>query len=115
VSIIRQEYSEGRDNMDLRYPPLSPTATPMIVHQNSVCVSSSLGPLDVRLPLVVHQNSVCVSLGPLDVRLPLILRNPNPEIAESLLTVSMSTVIYYLDLAQDPRNSHCAATETNDF
>jgi len=56
--------------MDLRYPPLSPTAAPMIV----------------------HQNSVCVSLGPLNVRLPLILVNPNPGIAESLLTVSMSTV-----------------------
>jgi hypothetical protein len=82
--------------MDLRSPPLSPTAAPMIVHQNSVCVSLSL---DVRLPLVVHQNSVCVSSGPLDVRLPLevvrlplILGNPNPGIAESLLTVSMSTV-----------------------
>ena len=66
--IVRQEYSEGPDNMDLRYPPLSPTAAPMIVHQNSVCVSS------------------------LDVRPPLILVNPNPGIVESLLTVSMSTV-----------------------
>jgi hypothetical protein len=65
--------------MDLRSPPLSLTAAPMIVHQNSVCVSLSLSPLDVRLPLEV-------------VRLPLILGNPNPGIAESLLTVSMSTV-----------------------
>ena len=51
------------DRIDLRFPPLSPTA----------------------VPVIVHQNSVCVSLGPLDVRLPLILVNPNPGIAESLL------------------------------
>ena len=51
--------------MDLRYPPLSPTAAPMIVHQNSVCVSLSLGPLKVGLPLI--------------------LVNPNPGIAESVL------------------------------
>jgi hypothetical protein len=51
VCIVRQEYSEGPDNLDLRYPPLSPTAAPMIVHQNSVCVS--LNPLDVRLPLIL--------------------------------------------------------------
>jgi hypothetical protein len=42
--------------------------------------------------MIVHQNSVCVSLGPLDVRLPLILVSPNPGIAESLSTVSISTV-----------------------
>jgi hypothetical protein len=54
--------------------------------------------------MIVHQNSVCVSLslGPLDVGLPLILGDPNPGIVESLLTVSMSTVIYCLDLAQNP-------------
>jgi hypothetical protein len=68
--IIRQEYSEGPDNIDLRYSPLLPTVAPMIV----------------------HQNSACVSLGLLNVRLPLILVNPNPGIAESLLIVSMSTV-----------------------
>jgi hypothetical protein len=68
ISIVRQEYSEGRDNVDLRYPPLSPTAAPMIVRQNSVCVSLSLGPLKVALPLI--------------------LVNPNPGIAESLSTVS---------------------------
>jgi hypothetical protein len=56
--------------MDLRFPPLSSTAPPVIV----------------------HQNLVCVSLGPLDVRSPLILVNPNPGIAEPLFTVSMSTV-----------------------
>jgi len=77
VCIVRQEYSEGRGNMDLRYPPLSPTAAPM----------------------VVHQNSVYASLDPLDVRLPLILGMPNPGIADSLLTVSMSTVKDHLDLA----------------
>jgi hypothetical protein len=90
--IVRQEYSEGRDNVDLRYPPLSPTAAPMIV----------------------HQNSVCVFLSPLDVRLSLILENPNPGMAESLLTVSMSTVIYYLDLAQNSRNSHFTAMRANE-
>jgi hypothetical protein len=65
VSIVRQEYSEGPDNnnMDLRFPPLSPTAALM----------------------VVHQDSVCASLDPLDVRLPLILVMPNPGIADSLL------------------------------
>src|SRR5271154_1820535 len=69
--IIRQENSEGPDNIDLRFPPLSPTAVPVIVHQNSVCVS--LAPLHVS------------SLGPLHVRLPLILVNPNPGIVEPLL------------------------------
>jgi len=63
VYIVRQEYTEGPDNMDLRYSPLSPTVVPMIV----------------------HQNSVYVSLSPLDVRLPLILVNPNPGIVEPLL------------------------------
>jgi hypothetical protein len=61
--IIRQEYSEGPDNIDLRFPPLSPTA----------------------VPVIVHQNSVYVSLSPLHVRLPLILVNPNPGIVEPLL------------------------------
>ena len=79
VCIIRQEYSEGPDNMDLRYPPLSPTAAPMVVHQNSVC--ASLNPLDV-------------------VRLSLILVILNPGIADSLLTVSMFTVKCHLDLAK---------------
>jgi hypothetical protein len=64
--------------MDLRYPPLSPTATPMIVYQNSVC--ASLNPLDV-------------------VRLPLILGMPNLGIADALLTVSMSAVKCHFDLA----------------
>ena len=78
VCIVRQEYSEGPDNLDLPYPPLSSTAAPMIVHQNSVC--ASLDPLNV-------------------VKLPLILGIPNPGVADSLLTVSMSTVKCYLDLA----------------
>jgi hypothetical protein len=56
---------------DLRYPPLSPTAAPMIVHRNSACASLDL--LDV-------------------VRLPLILEIPNPGVAESLSTMSISTV-----------------------
>jgi hypothetical protein len=61
--------------MDLRYPPLSSTAA----------------------PIVVHQDPVCASLDHLDVRLPLILGMPNPGIADSLLTVSMSTVKCHLD------------------
>jgi hypothetical protein len=56
--------------MNLRYPLLSPTAA----------------------PIIVHQNPAYVSLSPLNVRLLLILGNPNPGIAESLLTVSMPTV-----------------------
>jgi hypothetical protein len=45
------------------------------------------------LPVIVHRNSAWASLDPLDVvRLSLILGVPNPGIAESLLTVSMSTV-----------------------
>jgi hypothetical protein len=74
--------------MDLRYPPLSPTAAPM----------------------TVYQNLVCVSLGPLDVRPPLILVNQNPGIAESLLTVGMFTV----DLVQNPSNSHRSAMTANE-
>ena len=62
--------------MDLRFPPLSPTAPRMIVHRNSAC--ASLDPLDV-------------------VRLPLILGVPNPGIAETLSTVSMSTVDLVLE------------------
>jgi hypothetical protein len=54
--------------MDLRYPPLSPTAAPMIVHQNSVYVSLKV-------------------VGP-----SLILGGLNHGISESLLTVSMLTV-----------------------
>ena len=79
--------------MDLRYPPLSPTAAPMIVHPNSAC--ASLDPLDV-------------------VRLPLILGIPNLGIADSLLTVSMSIVTYYLDLDNNPSNSHCNARRANE-
>jgi hypothetical protein len=52
--------------MDLRYPPLSPTAAPMVVCQNSVC--ASLNPLTLGMPI--------------------------PGIADSLLIVSMSTVKY---------------------
>jgi hypothetical protein len=78
VCIIRQEYSERPDNLDLRYLPLPATAALMVVHQNSVC--ASLHPLDV-------------------VRLPVILRMPNPGVADSLLTVSLSIVKCYLDLA----------------
>jgi hypothetical protein len=45
--------------------------------------------------MVVYQNSVYASFDPLDVvRLLLILGMPNPGIADSLLTVSMSTVKY---------------------
>src|SRR5436305_8136324 len=69
----------------LRYSPLSPTATPMIVHRNSAC--ASLNPLNVAGLLLI----------------------PNPGIAESLLTVSMSTV----DLVQNPSNSQCSARATN--
>jgi hypothetical protein len=53
--------------MDLRFPPLSPIAAPVIVHRDLVCVS-------------------------LDLRVSLILVYPNPGIAEPLFTVSMSTV-----------------------
>jgi len=58
----------GPDNIDLRYSPLSPTAAPMIVHQNSVCVSLNV------------------------VGLSLILGGLNHGISDSLLTVSMQTV-----------------------
>jgi hypothetical protein len=54
--------------IDLRYSPLSPTAAPMIVHQNSVCVSLHV------------------------VGLSLILGGLNHGISDSLLTVSMQTV-----------------------
>jgi hypothetical protein len=49
---------------------------------------------DLRAPpIIVHRNSAYASLDPLDiVGLPLIPGAPNPGIAESLLTVSMSTV-----------------------
>jgi hypothetical protein len=67
--------------MGSRYPPLSPTAAPMIIHPNSAC--ASLDPLDV-------------------VGLPLILIIPNLAIADSLLPVSMSIVTYYLDLDNNP-------------
>src|SRR4051812_23617204 len=85
LCIVRQENSEGPDNMDLRYPPLSPTAAP-----------------------------VCASLNPLNVRLSLTLEMPNPGIADSLLTVSMS-VKCHLDLAQNPSNSHCIGRVQSGF
>src|SRR4051794_5648040 len=75
--------------MDLRYPPLSPTAAPIVVCQNSVY--ASLDPLDV-------------------VRLPLILGTPNPGIADSLLTVSISN-----SQIQNPSNSHCIGTAQSCF
>ena len=54
--LVRQEYSEGLDNMDLRYLPLSPTAAPMVLCQNSVC--ASLDALDlVRLHLILGMPS----------------------------------------------------------
>ena len=74
--MVRQEYSEGPDNIASHYLPLSLTATPMVVHQNLVCAF-----LD-RL-IVVYP--------------PLIQGILNPGIPDSLLTVSMSTVKCHLD------------------
>jgi hypothetical protein len=80
MCVVRQEYSEGPGNKDLRFAPLSPTAAPMTVYQYSICASSSSDPLKVvRLPLNV-------------VRPPPILEIPNPGIAESPLTVSISSI-----------------------
>jgi hypothetical protein len=52
VYFVRQEYSEGPDNMDLRYSPLSPTAALIVADQDSIY--ASLNPLDVlRLLLIL--------------------------------------------------------------
>jgi hypothetical protein len=75
--LLNKSILRGPDNVDLRCSPLSPTAA----------------------PVVVHQDSVYASLNPLDVRLSLILGVLNLGIADSLLTVSISTVKCHLDLA----------------